>query len=62
MTKTTVTDPTEDAPAVSTRRKVTASVTTTVVTIGLGLVAQAVIARLADKVHDAIVPDKTESE
>jgi hypothetical protein len=57
-TKTTV----EQTPAVSTRRKTTAFITTTVVAVALGVVAQKLIDQVTNRVQTAIVPEtKTET-
>lgn len=55
MTKTET--QTEQTPAVSTRRKTTAFITTTVVAVALGVVAQKLIDQVTNRVQTAIVPE-----
>jgi hypothetical protein len=51
----------EETTSVSTKRQVTAVVASTAVTVVLGVVANALIAKVATRVHEVIIP-KNDSE
>ena len=56
------TDELNEAAEPSTKRKVTAAVATTAVTVVLGVAAQALIAKVATQVHNVIIPPAKESD
>jgi hypothetical protein len=58
---TAIETPAEETNAVSTKRQVTAVVASTAVTVVLGVVANALIAKVATRVHEVIIP-KNDSE